>query len=100
MLNFDGVIPDILERSIDELPDELRSAFVACVIIGTTPEHYARLFALTTETVEARLDKARNLLIDLVLREIGPTFGSVYQLEDSRSERITNAVLERLFSRR
>ena len=26
----DGAIRDILERSIDELPDELRTVFVAC----------------------------------------------------------------------
>jgi DNA-directed RNA polymerase specialized sigma24 family protein len=45
------VIRDILERSIDELPDELRSVFVACVVDGMTPEQFAELFALTSETV-------------------------------------------------
>lgn len=96
----DAPIQEALERSIDELPDELRAVFVACVVEDMTPEHCAQLFAISSETVEARLDKARNLLIDLLIREIGPTFRSVYQLEDSRSERIENAVLERLFSRR
>ncbi|MBZ9894562.1 MULTISPECIES: hypothetical protein [unclassified Mesorhizobium] len=55
----DGAIQEILEKSIDDLPADLRSRFVASVL----------------------------------------TFGSVYQLGDSRSERITNAVLERLFRR-
>jgi DNA-directed RNA polymerase specialized sigma24 family protein len=34
----DGAIRDILERLIDELPDELRTGFVACVVDGMTPE--------------------------------------------------------------
>jgi hypothetical protein len=49
----DAVIRDVLERSIDELPDELRIVFVACVVDGNTPEQCAELFALTSETVEA-----------------------------------------------
>ncbi len=57
----DGAIRDILERSIDELPDELRTVFVACVVDGITPEQFAELSALTSETVNARLHNARNL---------------------------------------
>jgi RNA polymerase sigma-70 factor (ECF subfamily) len=96
----DGAIRDILERSIDELPDEQRSVFVACVVDGMTPEKCAELFALTSETVAARLHNARNLLVEVLIRQFGPAFGGVYQLDDSRSERITNAVMDRLFPRR
>ncbi|RAZ91805.1 hypothetical protein DPM33_04780 [Mesorhizobium hawassense] len=92
----DGVIRDILERSIDELPDELRSVFVACVVDGMSPEQFAELFALTSETVEARLHNARSLLVEVLMRQ----FGGVYQLDDCRSERIANAVIDRLFPRR
>jgi DNA-directed RNA polymerase specialized sigma24 family protein len=49
---------DILERSIDGLPDELRIVFVACVVNGMTPEQSTELFALTSETIEARLRNA------------------------------------------
>src|SRR5436190_23510250 len=96
----DGAIRDILERSIDELPDELRSVFVACVVDGMTPEQFAELFALTSETVEARLHNARSLLVEVLMRQFGPAFGGVYQLDDCRSERIANAVMDRLFPRR
>jgi Sigma-70, region 4 len=96
----DGAIRDILERSIDELPDELRTVFVACVVDGMTPEQFAELFALTSETVEARLHNARNLLIEELIRQFGPAFGGVYQLGDSGCERITSAVMDRLFPRR
>jgi DNA-directed RNA polymerase specialized sigma24 family protein len=51
----DGSIQDVLERSIDELPDELRFALVACVVDGITPGQFAELSALTSERVETRL---------------------------------------------
>ena len=95
----DAVIRDVLERSIDELPDELRIVFVACVVEGMTPEQFAELSALTSETVEARLHNARNLLVEVLIRQFGLAFGGVYELDDSRSERITNWVIDRLFPR-
>ena len=36
---------------------------------------------------------------EALIRQFGPAFGGVYQLDDSRSERITNAVMDRLFPR-
>jgi len=96
----DGVIRDILEWSIDELPDELRSVFVARVVDGMSPEQFAELFALTSETVEARLHNARSLLVEVLMRQFGAAFGGVYQLDDCRSERIVNAVMDRFFPRR
>lgn len=92
-----GAIRDILERSIDELPGELRTLFMACVVDGMTPEKFAELSALTSETVSARLHNARNLLVEVLVRQFGSAFGGVYELHDSRSERITNAVMDRLF---
>lgn len=68
----DGVIRDMLERSIDELPDELRSVFVARVVDGMTTDQFAELFSLTTETVEAHLRHARNLLVEVLIRRFGP----------------------------
>ncbi len=90
-------IQDALEQSIDELPDELRAVFVACVVGDMTPELCAQLFEISSETVEARLHSAQNLLIDVLIRQFGPAFSGVYQLDDSRSERITGAVMMRLF---
>ena len=73
--------------------------FVACVVDGMTPEHCAELFALTSETVEARLHTARNLVVEVFIRHFGPAFDGVYQLDDSRAQRIANAVMDRLFPR-
>ena len=96
----DASIRDILERSIDELPDELRIVFVTCVVDGMTLDQFSELFALTSETAEARLHNARSLLVEVLMRQFDAAFGGVYQLDDSRSERITNAVMDRLFPRR
>ena len=93
----DRTIRDIMEQSIEELPDELRIVFVACVVGGMMPEQFAEFFALTSEAVEARLHNAQNLL---VIRQFSLVFGEVYWFDDGRSERITNAVMDRLFPRR
>jgi DNA-directed RNA polymerase specialized sigma24 family protein len=45
--------------------------FVACVVDGMTPEQTAELFALTSETVEARLNNARSLLVEVLSRHRG-----------------------------
>jgi hypothetical protein len=42
----DGVIRNVLERLTDELPDEPRIVFVACIADGMTPEQFAELFEL------------------------------------------------------
>ncbi|AYG62218.1 hypothetical protein [Rhizobium jaguaris] len=93
----DGVIRDVLERSIDDLPDKLRIVFVACVVDGMTAGQFAELFALAPETIGARLRGSQRLLGGVLMRRLGPAFGSVYQLGDRRSERITNAVMDRFF---
>jgi hypothetical protein len=94
-----AVIRDVLERSIDELPDDLRIVFVACVIGGITPERCAELLALTSDTVEACLHNAPDLVGEMLVGQLGPAFGGSYELDDSRSERITKAVMDRLFTR-
>jgi len=50
----DGAIRDVLERSIDELPDDLRIVLVACVVDGMTPGQFAELSALTSERISPR----------------------------------------------
>ena len=93
----DRTIRDIMEQSIEELPDELRTAFVTCVVGGMMPEQFAEFFALTSEAAEARLHNAQDLL---VIRQFSLAFGEIYWLDEGRSERITNAVMDRLFPRR
>ncbi len=75
-----GVIQDVLECFIDELPDDLRIVLVACAVEGMTPAQFGALFALTSETVERRMCNARSLLVEALVRRFGPSYGGVYQL--------------------
>ena len=73
----DRTIRDIMEQSIEELPYELRTAFVACVVDGMMPEQFAA-FAFTSEAVEARLHNAHNCWlyassVSSLVRSIGLT---------------------------
>jgi hypothetical protein len=81
------------------LPDDLRIECVACIIGGIAPERCAKLLVLTLDTVEARLHNAPDLIGEMLMRQSGPAFGGIYELDDSRSERITKAVMDRLFTR-
>jgi DNA-directed RNA polymerase specialized sigma24 family protein len=54
------------------LPDDLRIVFVACVVGGMTRDRLAGLFAVTSETVEARMHNARSLLVEVVIRQSRP----------------------------
>jgi DNA-directed RNA polymerase specialized sigma24 family protein len=47
----DGVIRNVLQRLTDELPDEPRIVFLACIADGMAPEQFAELFELTSHTV-------------------------------------------------
>jgi DNA-directed RNA polymerase specialized sigma24 family protein len=48
----DGAIRDRLERSIDKLPDEVRTVFVTCVVDGMTPGGVCR--AVCTRVADGR----------------------------------------------
>jgi len=39
------------------------------------------------------------LLVKVLIRQFGPAFGGICELDDSRSKRIANAVMDRLFPR-
>ena len=89
-------IRDVLERSIDELPDAFRAVFVARIVEGMTVEETAELFALKPETVKTRLHRARSLLREGLDRQLGPALTETFPFGGSRCERMTEAVVQRL----
>jgi len=92
-------IRDVLERSIDELPDAFRAVFIARIIEGMSVEETAELFALKPETVKTRLHRARVLLREALDRQLGPALTETFPFGGRRCERMTEAVLQRLRSR-
>jgi len=87
----------LVERAIDELPWEFRTVLVARVIEGMTIEETAELLELRPETVKTRLHRARRLLKVALADHIGPVFSDVFPFEGKHCERITNAVVNRLY---
>jgi RNA polymerase sigma-70 factor (ECF subfamily) len=86
----------LLERAIDNLPDDFRTVLVARVVEGMSVEETADLFGLRAETVKTRLHRARRLLRDALEKQAGPVLTHAFPFDGWRCERTTNKVLERL----
>lgn len=91
-----GEIRDILERAIDELPDNFRAVFVARLVEGMSIEETADLFALKPETVRTRLHRARTLLRKALEHELGPMLTSTFPFDGHRCDRMAEAVVRRI----
>lgn len=104
-LPFDGSRPDperaaaqrqireLLERAIDELPEDFRMVLVARVIEEMSVEETAALLELRPETVKTRLHRARHRLRASLEGRIGPVLKDVFPFEDPRCERIADNVV-------
>jgi len=86
----------LLERAIDNLPDDFRTVLVARVVEGMSVEETADLFGLRAETVKTRLHRARRLLREALEKQAGPVLTHAFPFDGWRCERTTNKVLERL----
>src|SRR5215471_335698 len=86
----------LLERAIDDLPDDFRTVLVARVVEGMSVEETADLFGLRPETVKTRLHRARRLLREALKQHVSPALTDAFPFAGWRCERTTNKVLERL----
>jgi RNA polymerase sigma-70 factor, ECF subfamily len=89
-------IREVLEQSIDELPDTFRGVFVARIVEGLSVEETAELFAIKPETVKTRLHRARNLLREALDRQLGTALTETFPFDGARCERMTDEVVRRL----
>ena len=89
-------IREVLERSIDDLPETFRGVFVARIVEGMSVEETAELFELKQETVKTRLHRARNLLRDALDRQLGSSLTETFPFDGALCERVTDRVIERL----
>jgi RNA polymerase sigma-70 factor (ECF subfamily) len=89
-------IRDVLEQSIDELPDPFRLVFVARIVEGMNVEETAELLGLRPETVKTRLHRARLLLRDTVEKQLGPAITDTFPFGGRRCERMTELIVRRL----
>jgi RNA polymerase sigma-70 factor, ECF subfamily len=91
-----GEIRDVLERSIDELPDPFRLVFVARVVEGMNVDETAELLGLRPETVKTRLHRARLLLRSTLEEQLGPVLTDTFPFDGRRCERMTERVVRRV----
>ncbi len=88
-------IRQVLERSIDELPEGFRTVFVARVVEGMDVEETAAAFGLKPETVKTRLHRARALLREALDRQLGPALVDTFPFAGPRCERMTETIVQR-----
>lgn len=86
----------LVERAIDELPQEFRTVLIARALEGMSVEDTAESLGIRPETVKTRLHRARRLLKNALAEHIGPLFSDVFPFDGRRCARITDAVVRRL----
>jgi len=86
----------LLERAIDELPEDFRTVLVARMVEGMSIEETASVFGLRAETVKTRVHRARTLLREALEKKLGPALTESFPFDGARCERFTERVLAKL----
>jgi RNA polymerase sigma-70 factor (ECF subfamily) len=86
----------LVERAIDDLPQEFRSVLVARTIEGMSVEETATALGLKAETVKTRLHRARHLLKAALDEHLEGLFQHVFPFDGVRCQRVADAVIARL----
>jgi RNA polymerase sigma-70 factor (ECF subfamily) len=92
----DRQIHDLLEQSIDRLPDAFRTVFVARMVEGLSVEETADLFGLKPETVKTRVHRARVRLRRDLDQQLGGFVANAFSFDGERCRRMTENVVARL----
>ncbi len=85
----------LLERKIDELPQEFRAVFVMRTIEELSVEETAQCLGIPQATVRTRHFRARSLLRESLAQDIDVAERDVFAFDGERCDRIVAAVLKR-----
>lgn len=88
----------LLERAIDDLPEDFRTVLVARTLEGLSIEDTAALLDIRPETVKTRLHRARKQLRAALAEQLGQLFDEVYPFDGARCDRFSNAVIGRILA--
>ena len=83
----------ILERAIDDLPEEFRTVLVARLIEEMSIEETASLLGLRPETVKTRLHRAKARLKAALEKQFGAAVKDVFPFGGERCQRIADRVM-------
>jgi RNA polymerase sigma-70 factor (ECF subfamily) len=86
----------ILERAIQRLPEQFRTAFVLREVEGLSVEETAEYLGIPPATVKTRDHRARNLLRSYLKENIDATIPQTFPFLGARCDRIVEKVLARL----
>ena len=86
----------VLERAIDDLPDDFRAVFVLRAVEEMSGAEAAECLGVPEETVKTRLHRARGRLQKTLLTSFEPALPRVYDFHLSRCDRVVDAVLRRI----
>ena len=86
----------LLERAIDDLPENFRLVFVLHEIEGNAIEEISVQLAVKPATVKTRLFRARRLLQQKLERDLSASLQTAFGFLGTRCERLTTTVLSKL----
>jgi RNA polymerase sigma-70 factor (ECF subfamily) len=86
----------ILERAIQRLPEQFRTAFVLREVEGLSVEETAEYLSIPSSTVKTRDHRARNLLRSYLSENIDATIPATFPFLGARCDHLVERVLARL----
>ena len=87
---------DLLERKIDELPQDFRAVFVMRSVEELSVEETAECLGITEATVRTRHFRARSLLRESIAQELDVAERDAFSFDGARCDRIVSHALERI----
>ncbi|HEX6363371.1 MAG TPA: RNA polymerase sigma factor [Albitalea sp.] len=87
---------ELLERKLDELPEDFRTVFVLRAVEELTVEETAQVLGIPEATVRSRHFRARGLLREALAREIDLAERDLYEFGGRHCDRLVARVLARL----
>ena len=82
----------LLERAVDELPDDFRAVFVLRDVEGMSTEETASYLGIRPETAKTRLHRARRLMRASIEKQLS-TFSALFPFDGSRCVAMADRVI-------
>jgi RNA polymerase sigma-70 factor, ECF subfamily len=96
LLAVNAELRRLLERAIQQLPEQFRSAFVLREVEGLSVEETAEYLGIPAATVKTRDHRARNLLRAYLSKDIDSTMPRTFRFLGPRCDHLVARVLQRL----
>jgi RNA polymerase sigma-70 factor (ECF subfamily) len=89
-------LADVLESTVDELPEIYRVVFLLREVEGMSTAEAAAALELSEEAIKVRLHRARSHLRDAIAAKLEGAAGELFPFLRPRCDRVVNAVFERI----